>query len=68
MWKKEITKDLDVDNWNAQFSWFNAYPILVNTIYPLLTTHRPFYQSHLLHEKKKKYEKNFYIKLTLFKW
>jgi len=34
---------------------------------PLLTTHRPFYQSHLLHEKKKKYEKIFYIKLTLFK-
>jgi hypothetical protein len=65
--KKEITEHLDVNNWNAQFSWFNAYPILVNTIYPLLTTHRPFYQSHLLHEKKKKYEKNFYIKLTLFK-
>jgi len=60
--KKEITEHLDVDNWNAQFSWFNAYPILVNTIYPP-THHSPSFLSvpFITRKEKKNMKKSFIL-------
>ena len=54
--KKEIT-----EYWNAQFSWFNAYPILVNTIYPPYSPLTVLFISPIYYTKRKKNMKKSFI-------